>query len=134
MKRIINLLLPCLLLTSLATISFRAQGPNATLQGTVQDEQGGIVSGATVTISDLAKGLNRTAVTNADGYFTVPFLPASSYTITVERQGFAKIQINNYVLNVGDQKNISIQLKVGAPDAPIVNVDASDVIEARTDG
>jgi hypothetical protein len=111
-----------------------SQASTATLSGTVQDEQGAVVPGASVTIVNTGTGARRTATTNNDGYFTFPFLSATTYNITIEHQGFTPVAISDLVLNVGDKKGIQIQLKVGAVNAPTVNVSAEDVVETRTDG
>src|ERR1051325_10942491 len=109
-----------------------AQNASATLSGTVEDQNGGVVAGASVTIINVGTRLQREAVTNDQGGFTVPLLPPSTYTIRVRRDGFAPIEVQNVVLNVGDNKAIQIQLKAGDVNAQ-VTVD-SDAEAVRTDG
>ncbi len=106
-----------------------AQTATATLSGTVEDQNGAVIPNASVSVADPAKGIKRQATTNGQGYFTVPLLPPSTYTVTVENQGFAPVQIQNVVLNVGDQKALQIQLKAGdinatvqvTNEAPLIN-------------
>ncbi|HLA12255.1 MAG TPA: TonB-dependent receptor [Pyrinomonadaceae bacterium] len=97
----------CLLPTALA------QSATATLSGTVEDQQGAIIPEARITVVNDNTRSQRQTTTNDRGDFTVPLLPPSTYTVSVERQGFAPVQINNVVLNVGDQKSLQIQLKPG---------------------
>lgn len=109
-----------------------AQSSNATLTGTVEDTQGATIPGAKVTITNPATGVERQATTNASGSFTIPLLQPGEYTVLVERDGFTRLQLTNIVLNVGDQKSIQIQLKVGDVNAQVeVSPDSSMV---RTDG
>src|SRR5260370_12415070 len=90
----------------------RGQSATATLSGTVEDPNGAAVPGATVTVENPATGLQRQAITSSAGYFTFPPLPPSTYTVRVEGQGFAPLEISNVVLNVVDQKALLIKLQV----------------------
>ena len=109
------------------------QSSTATLSGTVEDANGQIIPNAAVTLTDPAKGLRRTAATNDSGYFTFVLLPASTYTLLVEQTGFGRAQFENIVLNVGDQKALKVELKVGdvtaqievRPDETLVRTDGS---------
>ena len=120
----------CLLLFAFCGLpSAFGQSATATLSGTVQDQNGAVVPGATVTAENKATGLKRQAITNGEGQFTIPLLPPSTYTVTAQAQGFSPVQVNNVVLNVGDQKSLQIPLKAGnisemvqiAGDAPLIN-------------
>ncbi len=96
-----------------------AQSATATLSGTVEDAAGAIVPGANVTVENIATRLRRQAKSNESGSYTVPLLPPGEYIVTVESQGFAPVQINKVVLNVGDQKALQIQLKAGDVNATV---------------
>ena len=97
----------------------RAQSATATLSGTIIDEQNAVVAGATVTLTDRAKAFERTTTTNGDGFFSLSQLAPSNYTVRVSRTGFSETQLSNVVLNVNDQSNLRIQLKVGAANATV---------------
>jgi Carboxypeptidase regulatory-like domain/TonB-dependent Receptor Plug Domain len=120
----------CLLLTAMCPVaSVFSQSATATLSGTVEDANSAVIPGATVTVENVNTSLRRQTTTNGEGYFTVPLLPPSTYTVRVEGQGFSPAQINNVVLNVGDQKSLQIQLNTGnlsemvqiTVDAPLIN-------------
>ncbi len=114
-----------LLALCLSTLVFaRAQSATATLSGTVTDENGAIVPGASITVTNPATGLQRQATTGDSGTFTIPLLPPSTYTVLVERQGFATAKLSDVVLNVNDQRSLRIQLKVGQISGETVNVNA----------
>src|SRR5229473_910625 len=112
-----------------------AQSATATLSGTVEDQNGAIVPGAAVTLVNRATGLQRETMTNDQGSFTIPLLQPSTYSLTVRREGFAPAQIQNVLLNVGDQKALQIQLKAGdinatvqvINDAPLINTESAAV-------
>jgi hypothetical protein len=89
------------------------QSATATLSGTVLDEKGAVVSDVNVTITNVATGLRRQALTDNEGYFAVSLLPPNHYTVTVQHQGFSTVEIKGVVLNVNDQRSLRIELKVG---------------------
>ena len=105
------------------------QSTSATLSGTVEDANGAVVPGTTLTATNVATTLRRQAVTNAEGSFTLPLLPPGTYMLRAEHDGFAPVQVENVILNVGDLKALRIHLKVGnisemvqiEGDAPLIN-------------
>ncbi|HYJ92935.1 MAG TPA: TonB-dependent receptor, partial [Pyrinomonadaceae bacterium] len=122
MRRTVVFLAPiisCLFIIGCWSSPALAQAATATLSGTVEDENGGVVPNATVSITDPAKGLKRQATTNENGFFTFLLLPPSTYSLTVERAGFSVIRLDDIMLNVGDQRALQIQLKVGDVQAAV---------------
>src|SRR5213595_2074111 len=77
-----------------------AQTSTANLSGTVTDANGAVVPGVTVTVTDLATRLQRTATTNDAGQFVVPLLPASKYSVMLQRDGFMTAEVNEVIVNV----------------------------------
>jgi hypothetical protein len=106
-----------------------AQGTSATLSGTIVDQNNAAIPGASVTVTNNATRQKRETFTDDRGYFTVPLLLPAAYTVNVQREGFAPIEVSNVTLNVGDQKSLMIQLKAGnisemvkiEADAPLLN-------------
>ena len=94
----------------LLTIPVKPQAVSATLSGIVHDQNGAVVPNANVTVTNANVGFQRKTVTNENGAFVIPLLPPTTYTVAVEREGFAPAQINSLVLNVGDQKSLEIKL------------------------
>src|SRR5712691_2346737 len=118
-----------LLLTSFCLLpSAHGQSASATLFGTVEDQNGAVVPGATVTAENKATGLKRQATTNGEGYFTIPLLPPGTYTLTTQQDGFTTTKIPDLTLNVGDQKALQIQLKAGDINATVQIVNEAELI------
>src|SRR5260370_24289726 len=114
--RPLPLALRSLLLLALCALPFAValgQSATATLSGTVRDQNGAVVPGVSITVLNLSTALKRQATTTEQGYFTVPLLPPGSYSVKAQGQGFTPIEVQNVVLNVGDQKALQIQLKAG---------------------
>ena len=66
----------------------RARGAGQ-IEGTVLDEQGGVLPGVTVTLRNEATGVQRVAVTEADGRYRFPALGPGRYSLRAELSGFA---------------------------------------------
>src|ERR1051325_688344 len=123
----------CLLLVLVSHDSFQpkvcAQGATATLSGTVKDETGAVVPGATVEVLNVTQAFKRSAMTNAEGAFVIPLLPPGRYDVKAEHEGFAPALVTGVVLNVNDQTLVTILLKVGEITQTVEIVDASKLIE-----
>ncbi len=65
-----------------------AQVDTATLNGTVTDSSGGVIAKAKVRAVSISTGEPRDAVTNRDGIYTIPKLPAGDYTVGFSSEHF----------------------------------------------
>lgn len=91
-----------------------AQDITATIVGTITDPSGAGVPGAKVSVFNVRQNHEERAVTtDATGNFTVPYLPVSTYRISVEANGFKKAVREDIVLNVNDKLTVSVPLEVG---------------------
>ena len=61
-----------------------AQVTTGTILGTVQDNTGAVVSGATLTVTDTGKGTSKQLVSDENGSYNVPFLIPGTYSVAVE--------------------------------------------------
>lgn len=113
-KKRIGVLLIALFVLALVAPMARAQSMFASLNGTVQDSQGAVLVGAAVSVRNVASGETQTAVTNRDGYFSFPELPAGNYQLTVTAKGFQKYHETGISLSGGDDRSLAATLKVGA--------------------
>src|SRR5688572_27283952 len=99
-----------LLIPSRAMAQARLTG--ADLSGTVTDESGGALPGATVTVTSVETNVTRTAATDVRGQYQVAALPPGAYRITVEASRFASARREGVVLSLGQAADIDFQLKV----------------------
>jgi len=77
-----------------------AQTDTGKITGTVKDQNGAIIPGANITITNTRTGEERSAKANDDGMFSVAALKASSYRIIAEVTGLSA-KIDNATVNVG---------------------------------
>jgi Carboxypeptidase regulatory-like domain/TonB dependent receptor-like, beta-barrel len=99
----------------LASVAIHAQViSTAQIRGTVQDPSGAAVAGATIKLTQTSTGAVRTAVSAADGTYSLPDLPVGPYRMEVTQAGFTKYLQTGIVLQVGANPIINVTLHVGA--------------------
>ncbi len=114
MKRLAYLLLAGVLLLSLGSVKAFAQATaSGTIQGTVTDKSGAVVSGAQVVARSKATDTTRTATSNDTGYYRFELLPVGVYTVTVSKAGFASVSETIEIL-IGQMTTVNAELKPGA--------------------
>ena len=111
-----------------------AQVGVAALSGNVIDQAGASVSGATVTATEVATRLTRTAVTATDGGYSIPALPPGVYRVRVELSGFRPLTRDGIRLATGETVRVDLQLELGGvAEAVTVTADAS-LLRSETSG
>jgi hypothetical protein len=80
-----------------------AQTTSASVSGSVQDGQGGVLPGATVTLTSLTQGNVQTAVTDGEGRFVFPIVRPDTYSLRVSLSGFKTLERSNVVVNANDR-------------------------------
>src|SRR5882672_6825565 len=91
-----------------------SQGSSGRILGTVTDQSGGVVAGATVTITDTERGVTKTLVTNEPGEYNAPTLNPGTYKVRVEAKGFKTVERQNVVLEVGREVRVDVSLQPGS--------------------
>ena len=123
-----------LLILSTAIVGF-AQSDTARLSGTITDQQGAAVSGASVTVTSTGTGRQSAVTTNDLGYYSVSALPAGNYHVEVTQRGFKKTA-RDFELQVAQLAVVDFQLEVGAQTqtvvveagAPVLNTEDSSIV------
>ena len=73
-----------------------AQSGTSSINGTVTDQAGAVVPGATVTITNTATSFTRNVTTGNDGRYGFPGIPPATYRVEVSANNFKK-SVNNAV-------------------------------------
>ena len=120
-------------LLSFPLVAASAQTPDtATIRGTVADQTHAVVTGAVVKVTNIDNGLDRTAVTNSSGQYSIVGLPiAGEYDVTANKQGFAETRVAHVKLEGGNTAVISLALNVTGGKTEVTVVGAAG--ELRTD-
>src|SRR5258708_16257992 len=85
----------------------------AVLEGTVTDQSGAAIGGASVKILSVDTAITQEQRTNAHGYYHAPGLAVGRYTLTVTSAGFKTKIIEDVILQVGQTRTLDAQLRVG---------------------
>jgi hypothetical protein len=111
-----------------ATIPVRAQVTGATLNGTVTDASGAVISNAQVAIKNTATGITKDVTTDTAGFYSAPNLPAGPYEVKVSASGF-NTAISTLTLAVGAQQSLNIPMKVGETSQTVQVTEAAPQID-----
>src|SRR5688572_4669714 len=106
-----------------------AQTRTAGLSGTVVDQSGAAIAGASVSIRRDATGYTRQATSNRDGGFQIADLAPGEYAVTVTNPGFT-VATQRLMLSSGQSERIELTLHVGSLNEDVV-VLASEVARSE---
>jgi Carboxypeptidase regulatory-like domain len=119
------------LMVMLPVLAFAQGASTGDLHITVRDPKGGVVTNATVTARDEAKGLERASSDNNDGQYHILLLPPAQYTVTVEAPGFAAATVQNVAITVGQMAELPIVLSVAGTQEVINVSSAAELVETQ---
>jgi hypothetical protein len=108
-----------LLIAVLAPATLRAQEARGRITGKVVDPSKSAVPGASVTVSDTARGTSVSLTTNADGLFQVSYLLPGSYEVTVQIAYFKKYVQKDVQVQVNETRDLTITLAVGGVEETV---------------
>ena len=103
--------LPALLALVLCAAAPVAAQTTGTVSGTVQDEKGAAIPGATVTARNVENNTSRTLQTDDEGRYRIPNLPVGPYEVTVESGSFAKHVQTGITLLLNQDAVVDITLR-----------------------
>ncbi len=106
-----------------------AQSTAGRILGTLTDQSGAAVSGATVVVTDAERGASRTATTDESGSYAVPDLQPGTYKIHVQARGFKGVDRPNVQIEVASDVRADFALQPGnvteiltvTEEVPLVN-------------
>jgi hypothetical protein len=90
-----------------------AQVDTGTLSGTVKDPSGGVISNASVQVTNPATGISTKLSTNGSGLYSAPDLKAGAYQISVSAPGFQSLTKTGIELRVQDRLAVDFTLTLG---------------------
>ena len=108
-----RVLVMTLVLAVVGVLPAFAQGDRGQIAGFIKDQTGGVIPGATVTVTNSQTKLTWTAVTDGRGYYVIPSLPPAAYEITVELQGFKRWIQTGMILDAASSSTVDVTLETG---------------------
>ena len=110
MKAMMRRLCLAVLLVLIRQLALAQGAATGDLHVTVKDPRGSVVTNATVTVRDVAKGLERTGAGDGQGGYSVHLLPPGTYSVAVEAAGFAKAEATGVSITVGQMAELPVSL------------------------
>ncbi|MGB9465300.1 MAG: TonB-dependent receptor [Candidatus Acidiferrum sp.] len=112
----------------------QAGASGAQLNGTVKDASGGSVAKASLVLREVNTNRTYSAVSNDNGLYVIPNLPAGTYELTTEATGFAKSTQTGIVLTVGQVATIDVSVSVAqSAEKVVVTTETPPVEPTRTE-
>ena len=106
-----------------------SQGSNGRILGTITDQSGGVVVGATATIIDRDRGVARTLTTDDAGEYNAPNLIPGTYTVRAEAKGFSRLDRENLEVGVGKEVRVDLVLQPGTQAQTLTVTESLPMIE-----
>src|SRR5438552_4111459 len=110
MRRFFLCLMICVLVPG---TTLQAQEGRASINGTVTDQTGAFIEGATITARETATGQVRTAISADNGTYVLPLLPVGTYNMSCTRPGFATQTRSSVNITVDQKATVDFALTVG---------------------
>ncbi len=114
-----------------SALSF-AQSTSGNITGTVYDQTGATVPGATVTAKNQQTGVESNATATSAGSYRVENLPVGTYTVTVNAPGFSKVEINNVNVALNATVTTNATLQLGTSSTSVSVTESAVAIDTTT--
>lgn len=125
------LVLVCLALAFVSTAA-SAQTTGATLQGTISDDQGGVLPGASIVITNTETGWTRDVTSDARGWYRAAALPPGPYQVRVTLAGFVAYVRSGLVLTLGQEATVNHALKLATVEETVTVTGQSPLVETTS--
>jgi len=96
-------------------IDASAQSRAGTIFGTVTDQSGGVLPGATVVVTEEDTSATRETVSDTQGRFEFALLPIGRYTVKVSLAGFSDSEVRDIRLETQQNREVAIKLGLNLP-------------------
>lgn len=129
-KSFFGFLIIAILLSVAASVN--AQSPNtASMIVVVNDQNGAVVPGATVSVTNSATGAVREVISGSDGSVTIPALSLTgTYKISVSKDGFGSEERENIELRSGETATLKVTLSAGSVKTEVLVFGTTEGVRA----
>src|SRR5437660_9983143 len=104
----------------------------STIRGSVKDQSGALVSGATVTLTNLETNAVRTAKTTTSGAFGFELVPVGDYEVRIEAKGFRKSIVRPVQALVANVTDVPVTLEIGELSSTVTVEAAEATVQVNT--
>ena len=106
-----------------------AQGTGSAIQGTVTDEQGAVMPGASVVVANVQTGLTRDVITDERGWYRATAITPGDYEVRVTLQGFATQIRRGLTVTVGQEATVNVALRLANVEESVTVTGAAPLVE-----
>lgn len=131
MKRVITTAISLTVLLLLSGIVM-AQNPLGRIVGTIVDQTGAVVSGATVTITNEATGQQQSLASTGEGAFFFAQLQPGNYTIKIEAKGFKTRSFTEAKVDPGQDYSLSVNMELGETSETVTVQAGADIVNTSS--
>ena len=118
---------------ALLALTLSAAAQQGSVQGTVTDPSGAVVSGATVSAVNVNTGAKFDTASNQDGIYNLPALPVGTYEVSATHSGFGNLVRKGIEVTVGSSRVVDLALQVASQQETVqVNGEVPIVETTRT--
>ena len=121
-----------LLVVAVFSADLYGQTVDTAIVGTVTDNSGALVPGATVTATSVSTGVTKSAVTTATGEYTINYLLPGSYNVAVTANGFSTTRQQAIEVQLSQEARVNFQLRVGATTQQVIVQGAPPLLQTQT--
>ena len=104
-----------------------AQDTTGTISGRIVDAQGLVLPGVSITATG-SQGI-RTAVTDGEGRFILPFLTPGTYAVRADLQGFTPADRSDVQVRLGQTVEMPLTMQIGALEETIQVVSTTPTVD-----
>jgi hypothetical protein len=99
-------------LLALFAVSLSAQSTSGNIAGTVYDQSGATIAGASVVARNQSTGFENSVTSTSSGQYRLENLPVGNYVLSISVAGFARSEVTNIgvVLNQTVTSNVTMQV------------------------
>jgi hypothetical protein len=130
--RTLRIVASALIVALAGALPAHAQVETSHLVGVVTDAQGAVMPGVTVTATSPSLIGSQVVVSEANGTYRFPSLPAGTYTLTFELQGFQTVKRTNIVLALNQTLTVDAQMQVQSLQESVTVTAESPVVDTQT--
>jgi hypothetical protein len=113
------------------SVSLAQSGTTGALTGTVTDPSGAVISGATVTATNIGTGQARTETTDVAGSYKFSLLPPGNYKVSFTAAGFKTAEVPSATVNTTETAVLNQALSVGAQSEQITVESTAETIQTQ---
>ncbi len=103
----------------------------ASIQGTVTDKSGAVVSGANITVTEQASGVSHSTVSDASGFYRINELPPGKYRVDVQGGNFKKSSQSDVEVSAERPTPVNVTLDTGSASETVTVTGTQDTLQTE---